>query len=137
MFQFRRFPTYAYFIQHTLVRYGLTGFPHSEICGSSRMCRFPQLIAACHVLRRLLMPRHSPCALSSLTCSFWFSFLRIMQALSSRVIFEIVFRYPLILLLIFHKMLLNSLTSVSSSLLPCFVTSSFIVQFSRCSPGLY
>ncbi|MCI8889195.1 MAG: glycoside hydrolase family 95 protein, partial [Hungatella sp.] len=29
----------------------------------------PQLIAACHVLRRLLMPRHSPCALFSLTCS--------------------------------------------------------------------
>src|SRR5512135_2983196 len=28
---------------------------------------FPELIAACRVLRRLLAPRHSPCALSSLT----------------------------------------------------------------------
>ena len=27
----------------------------------------PKLIAACHVLHRLLMPRHSPCALYSLT----------------------------------------------------------------------
>src|ERR1700745_2552150 len=27
----------------------------------------PELIAASHVLRRLLAPRHSPCALSSLT----------------------------------------------------------------------
>ena len=27
----------------------------------------PKLIAACHVLHRLLAPRHSPCALSSLT----------------------------------------------------------------------
>ena len=31
------------------------------------ICSSPQLIAACHVLRRLLMPRHSPCALYSLT----------------------------------------------------------------------
>ena len=29
------------------------GFPHSEICGSIRMCQSPQLIAAYHVLRRL------------------------------------------------------------------------------------
>ena len=33
------------------------------------ICSSPRLFAACHVLRRLLMPRHSPCALSSLTCS--------------------------------------------------------------------
>ena len=33
------------------------------------MCSSPRLIAACHVLRRLLMPRHSPCALISLTSS--------------------------------------------------------------------
>ena len=39
------------------------GFPHSEICGSKLICSSPQLIAACHVLHRLLMPRHSPYAL--------------------------------------------------------------------------
>ena len=44
------------------------------------MCSSPKLIAACHVLHRLLMPRHSPCALFSLTC-FWFSLLRIMQTI--------------------------------------------------------
>ena len=33
------------------------------------MCRSPELIAACHVLLRLLMPRHSPCALFRLTSS--------------------------------------------------------------------
>ena len=43
------------------------GFPHSDISGSMRMCRSPKLFAACHVLLRLLMPRHSPCALFSLT----------------------------------------------------------------------
>ena len=41
-------------------------FPHSEICGSKLICSSPQLIAACHVLRRLPMPRHSPYALSCL-----------------------------------------------------------------------
>jgi hypothetical protein len=43
------------------------GFPHSEIFGSKRACRSPKLIAAYHVLHRLLMPRHPLCALSSLT----------------------------------------------------------------------
>ena len=67
MFQFRRFPTYTYLIQCTLTEYCSAGFPHSEIHGSRLMCSSPWLIAACHVLRRLLMPRHSPCALFSLT----------------------------------------------------------------------
>ena len=43
-----------------------TGFPHSEISGSQAMCASPKLIAAYHVLHRLLVPRHPPCALSCL-----------------------------------------------------------------------
>ena len=39
------------------------GFPHSEIDGSSRICRSPSLIAAYHVFLRLLVPRHPPYAL--------------------------------------------------------------------------
>ena len=54
-------------IHHTVLRYCLSGFPHSEIPGSMDICSYPGLIAACHVLLRLLMPRHSPCALLSLT----------------------------------------------------------------------
>ena len=46
-------------------------FPHSEISGSLAMCAYPKLIAAYHVLHRLLMPRHSPCALCSLTYAFY------------------------------------------------------------------
>ena len=66
MFQFRRFPSHTYLIQ-----YGIPcgGFPHSEISGSKLICSSPKLIAAYHVLHRLLMPRHSPCALISLTSS--------------------------------------------------------------------
>src|SRR5262245_55930714 len=43
------------------------GFPHSEIPGSKLVCSSPGLIAAYRVLHRLLAPRHSPYALSSLT----------------------------------------------------------------------
>ena len=67
MFQFRRFPSYTYFVQCRMTGYCPAGLPHSEICGSKDICSSPQLIAACHVLLRLLMPRHSPCALFSLT----------------------------------------------------------------------
>ena len=42
------------------------GFPHSEIPGSKPACGSPRLIAACHVLLRLLAPRHPLYALSSL-----------------------------------------------------------------------
>ena len=90
MFQFRAFPPYGYLIHHTVHRYCLCGFPHSDISGSSLICSSPKLFAACRVLHRLLMPRHSPCALISLTFQIlsrlrwaldlsWFSF-RIMQA---------------------------------------------------------
>ena len=43
------------------------GFPHSDICGSMDICSSPQLFAAYHVFLRLLVPRHPPCALISLT----------------------------------------------------------------------
>ena len=67
MFQFRAFPSYAYFIQRTIRRYCLRGFPHSEISGSMDICSSPKLIAAYHVFRRLSVPRHPPYALCSLT----------------------------------------------------------------------
>src|SRR3989441_8159739 len=44
-----------------------SGFPHSDIPGSKPACGSPRLIAASHVLHRLLAPRHPPYALSSLT----------------------------------------------------------------------
>ena len=38
------------------------GLLHSEIRGSEAACAYPRLIAACHVLHRLLSPRHPPSA---------------------------------------------------------------------------
>ena len=48
------------------------------------ICNSPQLIAAYHVFHRLLVPRHSPCALFSLTvffCYFWFSICQLKEFL--------------------------------------------------------
>ena len=44
------------------------GFPHSDIHGSTLESSSPWLFAGFHVLHRLLVPRHPPCALCSLTC---------------------------------------------------------------------
>lgn len=47
-----------------------SGFPHSDIPGSMPACGSPRLFAAYHVLLRLLVPRHPPFALNSLTSVF-------------------------------------------------------------------
>ena len=93
MFQFRRFPAYTYLIQCTLHRYCLCGLPHSEIPGSMDICSSPRLIAAYRVLHRLSVPRHSPCALSSLTNRKLtiFSLVLVCELCrQSQILFEIV-----------------------------------------------
>ena len=134
MFQFRRFPSYAYFVQRRMTGYCPAGLPHSEISGSMDICSSPRLFAACHVLLRLLMPRHSPCALSSLTyrCSHsdlsensWFS-LRIMQALQRSKLY--VTLHPFGCCSTFN--LLRRVSPHNASLLPYLLCH--IVQFSRC-----
>ena len=54
-------------VQRAVTWFYQVGFPHSDIPGSRPVCGFPRLIAAYHVLHRLLAPRHPPYALSSLT----------------------------------------------------------------------
>ena len=61
-------------IQYMITSSSLVWFPNSDIRGSGLICSSPRLFAACHVLRRLLMPRHSPYALFSLNFSLaWVS----------------------------------------------------------------
>src|SRR4051812_34043508 len=62
------------------------GLPHSEISGSTPACDSPELFAANHVLHRLLTPRHSPCALSSLATNLHWNPERVpdLRARSSR-----------------------------------------------------
>ena len=65
-----RVPSAWLCIYHTVTGVLPAGFPHSEICGSSDICSFPQLIAAYHVFLRLLVPRHPPCAHIRLTSCY-------------------------------------------------------------------
>ena len=147
MFQFRRFPTYYYFIHSTLTRYCRAGFPHSDIHGSQDICSSPWLFAACRVLHRLLMPRHSPCALYSLTfvianflpnSKFTLNlFLRVLatcyglHSCSQNYAgihrsFSLLLCYP-----ISSTFIAVATLKAWRPLLPCFSSSSS-VQFSRC-----
>jgi hypothetical protein len=67
MFQFPAFASFTYEFSKEWWEINPTGFPHSEISGSKPVNDSPKLIAACHVLHRLPMPRHPPLALNSLS----------------------------------------------------------------------
>ena len=57
----------AYVFSGPFLRIAQEGFPIRRSSDITPVCGFPKLIAACHVLHRLSLPRHPPCALSSLT----------------------------------------------------------------------
>ena len=64
MFQFPGFASPRLWIQMAIPQRG--GLPHSDIHGSTPARGSPWLFAACHVLHRLLVPRHPPNALIAL-----------------------------------------------------------------------
>ena len=64
MFQFPGFASPPYEFRRRYPKRG--GLPHSDIHGSTLARSSPWLFAACHVLHRLLTPRHPPNALASL-----------------------------------------------------------------------
>ena len=86
MVHFPPLPSPAYVFSGRYSGMSQSGFPHSEIPGSKPACGSPRLIAACHVLHRLLAPRHSPYALSSLTkCSLHLMFPRCVWSKNYRL----------------------------------------------------
>ena len=58
-----RVPSGKLCIGLSVLKVYLSGFPHSDIHGSKDICSSPWLFAAYHVLHRLSVPRHPPCAL--------------------------------------------------------------------------
>ena len=72
------------------------GFPHSEITGSSLICRSPALIAAYHVLHRLREPRHPPC-----TLSYFLPIMRLLRRMSCFLICRIATTSLLLFALLF------------------------------------
>ncbi len=67
MFQFPALASVAYGFSDGSAGISRRGLPHSGISGLASVCDYPELIAAYHALHRLLVPRHPPCTLSSLT----------------------------------------------------------------------
>ena len=57
----------AYVFSGMYYGFAVVGFPIRKSSDITPVCGSPKLIAACHVLHRLFLPRHPPCALSSLT----------------------------------------------------------------------
>ena len=62
-----RVPFLTLWIRVKMTEVCSAGFPHSDISGSLDICSSPKLFAAYHVFHRLLVPRHPPYALSSIT----------------------------------------------------------------------
>ena len=62
-----RVPLHTLWIGVWMTEVCSAGFPHSDISGSQDICSSPKLFAAYHVFHRLLVPRHPPYALSSMT----------------------------------------------------------------------
>ena len=62
-----RVPLHTLWIGVWILEVCSSGFPHSEISGSKDICSSPKLFAAYHVFHRLLVPRHPPYALISIT----------------------------------------------------------------------
>jgi hypothetical protein len=67
MFQFTWSSLIYLCIQYMILKVYLSGFPHSDTPGSKSICDSPRHFGAYPVLLRLLVPRHSPYALISLT----------------------------------------------------------------------
>ena len=66
-------PSMPYGFRHGSCPITDRGFPHSDISGSTLAYSSPERFGVCPVLHRLLVPRHPPCALSSLTyCALGF-----------------------------------------------------------------
>ena len=62
-----RVPFHTLWIGVWMTEGSSAGFPHSDISGSMDICSSPKLFAAYHVFHRLLVPRHPPYALISIT----------------------------------------------------------------------
>ena len=133
MFQFRRFPSYAYLIQRTMLKYCLSGFPHSEIHGYSGYLLLPV------AYRSLSRPSSAPDAKAFPLRSFQLDLSNHLLILKVELCrqFNRDFRncncYPILYDVPQLKLKIRSSVSFKqkTSLLPCLSLLHYIVQFSR------
>ena len=120
MFQFRRFPAYAYLIQRTLTEYCSAGFPHSEILGYNAYVQLPQ------AYRSLSRPSSAPDAKAFPLRSYQLDLTGSQELCRPQIRFIVVLCYP------FKKS--TKVYFVTSLLLARNFLLAFTVQFSRCKP---
>ena len=114
-------------IQYMMTKVRLVGLLHSDIHGSKCTYHSPWLFAVNHVLLRLPMPRHSPCALCCFTICFMF-----MSSLELLIQILVVF-YPIKFdLIVFTRSILICITFAlfSFQVSPLFLRTDFSNQIS-------
>ena len=136
-----RVPLYKLCIYLYISMVFMDGFPHSDIGGSQNICFSPPLFAAYHVLLRLPVPRHPPCALFCLTIS---TYSVMSDGLFNLSIALVCFCYSLknnrFDVLIFHQFIFSMQFSRNNSLVsrPVEITRFELVTpclQGRCSPN--
>ena len=75
MFHFAGLPSIPYFIQVWMMCFRTSGFPIRRSWALSGAGPLPRLFAACHVLLRLQVPRHPPCARSIFSLTLYLGLL--------------------------------------------------------------
>ena len=124
-----RVPHVQLCIHCTLTEVSSAGFPHSDISGSLDMCSSPKLFAAYHVFHRLLVPRHPPYALSSIT-----NLLRPRVWTPLHISSVICVGNSLLFLFVFSNQfsfLLLQASMITSDVLIFFLSFHFCMRFSR------
>ena len=124
-----RVPHVQLCIHCTLTEVSSAGFPHSDISGSLDICSSPKLFAAYHVFHRLLVPRHPPYALSSIT-----NLLRPRVWTPLHISSVICVGNSLLFLFVFSNQfsfLLLQASMITSDVLIFFLSFHFCMRFSR------
>ena len=124
-----RVPHVQLCIHCTLTEVSSAGFPHSDISGSLDICSSPKLFAAYHVFHRLLVPRHPPYALSSIT-----NLLRPRVWTPLHISSVICVGNSLLFLFVFSNQfsfLLLQASMITSDVLIFFLSFRFCMRFSR------
>ena len=104
---------------------------HIRISADQLICSSPQLFAACHVLRRRLMPRHPPYALISLIFQSLTSVLSLLVSFLTNIsVLELqdIFYTPIVLVLCYLHLTLT----ISRIHIICFT-----MQLSMCFPATF
>ena len=124
MFQFRAFPSYAYLIQRTMLKYCLSGFPHSEIHGYNGYLLLPV------AYRSLSRPSSAPDAKASSLRSLQLNLQNSLAILVWSVLHSVALQTWLFLnCFVFPLMLLNGLGCLLFSMIGMLLPFIFL---SRC-----